>query len=222
VADARDYWVAASDLKKRFNRDWWNEDEGFYGLALDSDKRLVTTPTSNVGHCLTTGIIDTQRLPRVVGRLFAPDMFSGWGIRTMTSRHPSYNPLSYHLGSVWAVENATIAFGLRRFGFNARMVDLAEALLVLAERYPGYRVPECIGGYPRDESQAPGAFPIADPMQTWNASAYPLLVQSLLGLQPLAPAQMLIVDPVLPPWMPEVILRGLRVGGAVATLVVWG
>ncbi len=71
--------------------------------------------------------------------------------------HPSYNPLSYHLGSVWAVENATIAFGLRRFGFNACMVDLTEALFDLAERYPGYRVPECIGGYPRDESRSPGA-----------------------------------------------------------------
>ena len=218
AGDAQDFWSRAAALKKRFNRDWWVESDGLFGLALDPTKRLVTTATSNVGHCLTAGIIDLDRLPRVVGRLFAPDMFSGWGVRTMSSAHPAYNPVSYHLGSVWAVENATIAFGLRRYGFDARMLDIAGALFQLAERYPAFRVPECIGGYPRDEHHTPGAFPIADPLQAWNTSVYPLLIQSLLGLQPVAPIETLFVDPGLPSWLPEVILRGLRVGEAAITL----
>ena len=150
-ADAKAFWRSASDLKERFNRDWWDDEQGSVVLALDPDKRQVRAVTSNVGHCLACGIISDEHLPRVVGRLFAPDMFSGWGIRTLSSAHRAYNPLSYHLGTVWAVEQATIAFGLRRFGFDARACELAHALFDLAELYPEYRIPECIGGYPRGE-----------------------------------------------------------------------
>src|SRR5439155_17350896 len=115
---AREFWRAARALKARFNRDFWMEEEGFYGLALDPGKRLVRAVTSNVGHCLATGILRRDRLARVVERLFRPDLFSGWGVRTLSTGHAAYNPLGYHLGTVWAVENATIAFGLRRFGFE--------------------------------------------------------------------------------------------------------
>src|SRR5438132_1056873 len=117
---ARAYWKNAAELKERFNRDWWVEEEGFFALAMDPGKRLVKAVTSNVGHCLATGIIDADHVRPVVGRLFAPDMFSGWGIRTLSSSHAFYNPLSYHRGTVWAVEQGTILFGLRRFGFDAR------------------------------------------------------------------------------------------------------
>src|SRR5688500_14593700 len=110
-------------------------------------------------------------------------MFSGWGIRTLSSTHRAYNPLSYHLGTVWAVEQATIAFGLRRFGFDARALEIAHALFDLAEQYPEYRIPECIGGYPRGETGGPGAYPRANTPQLWNASAFPLLIHCMLGLQ---------------------------------------
>ena len=215
---AKDLWADAGALRERFNRDWWLEDEGFFALALDPGKRVVRTLTSNVGQCLATGIIDRTHLPRVVGRMFQPDLFSGWGIRTLATGHPSYHPLSYHLGSVWPVENATIAFGLRRFGFDQRCMDLCSGLFDLARLYEQGRMPECVGGYARTLSDHPGAYPRANPIQAWNLSAFPMLLQSMLGLQPVAPLHLLVVDPILPEWMPELIVRDLRLGSAVATL----
>ena len=216
--DAKAYWHSASDLKSRFNRDWWMEDKGFVALAMDADKRLATSITSNAGHCLATGIVADEYIPRVVERLFAPDMFSGWGIRTLSTGHPSYNPLSYHRGSVWPVENATIIFGLRRFGFDEQALDLAEAFFDLAHLHERGRSPECVGGYSRAEFPHPGAYPRANPLQAWNQSAVALVMQSILGMQPVAALDLLVVDPVLPPWLPELTLRGLRVGGATATI----
>lgn len=155
---ARELWRSARALKRRFNRDFWMEEEGFYALALDPEKRPVRAVTSNVGHCLATGILDRARLPRVVDRLFAPDTFSGWGIRTLSSRHAAYDPLSYHRGTVWAVENATICFGLRRFGFDAEAVRLARAMFDLAglcTRSSSIRC--CPNGCPPSVSMASGS-----------------------------------------------------------------
>jgi len=216
--DAVAYLRSAADLKKRFNRDWWVKEENFFALALDPQKRRVTAVTSNVGHCLAAGIIDRDHLPAVVDRLFARDMFSGWGVRTLSASHPYYDPLSYHRGTVWAVEQGTIVFGLRRFGFDARALELSRALFDLAELYPEYRIPECVGGYPRDEHPTPGAYPKANTPQLWNATAFPLVLQTLLGMIPLAPLETLVIDPLLPPWMPDVIVHGVRVGAARATL----
>jgi glycogen debranching enzyme len=219
--DAKALWQNASDLKERFNRDWWDEEQGSIVLALDQDKRQVRAVTSNVGHCITCGIISDEHLPRVVGRMFSPDMFTGWGIRTLTSTHRAYNPLSYHLGTVWAVEQATIAFGLRRFGFDTRALEIARALFDLAEQYPEYRIPECIGGYPRAETGGPGAYPRANTPQLWNASVFPLLIHSVLGFQPVALLDTLFVDPVLPTWLPELVVHDLRLAGATVTLRFW-
>jgi glycogen debranching enzyme len=217
-ADAKALWSSAMHLKARFNRDWWMPAERFFALALDAEKRLVGSVTSNVGQCITTGIIDDEHLPPVVGRLFAPDMFSGWGVRTLSAEHVSYNPLKYHLGSVWPVENATIAFGLRRYGFDQRALEIAEGAFDLAQLHEDHRVPECIGGSPRWERAGPGTYPQANSPQAWNQSGIVLLIQTLLGLQPVAALDLLVVDPVLPDWLPEVIVRGLRVGGATATI----
>jgi glycogen debranching enzyme len=219
--DARGYRQSAAALKERFNRDWWVEDQHFYALALDPAKRQVRAVTSNVGHCLASGIIDRERLPAVVERMFAPDIFSGWGVRTLSTGHAFYNPLSYHRGTVWAVEQATIVFGLRRFGFDARALDLAQALFDLALLYPEYRIPECVGGYARGDRPVPGAYPRANTPQLWNATAFPLVVQTVLGLLPIAATETLILDPALPPWIPELILKDVRVGSARATLRFW-
>jgi glycogen debranching enzyme len=216
--DAAAFRREAAALRERFNRDGWVEDEQFIALALDPDKRQVRAVTSNVGHCFACGIIDRDHLAPVVGRMFAPDLFSGWGVRTLSSGHAYYNPLSYHRGTVWAVEQSTIIFGLRRFGFDARALDLTRALFDLATLYPEYRIPECVGGYDRGESATPGAYPRANTPQLWNATAFPLALQSCLGLVPVAAANTLIVDPVLPSWLPEVVLRNLRVGGAAVSL----
>ena len=220
-ADAKAFWQSASHLKERFNRDWWDEEQRSIVLALDPDKRQVRAVTSNVGHCITCGIVSDDHLPPVVGRLFSPDMFSGWGIRTLSSAHQAYNPLSYHLGTVWAVEQATIAFGLRRFGFDTRALEIARALFDLAEQYPEYRIPECIGGYPRGETGGAGAYPRANTPQLWNASAFPLLIHSMLGFQPVAPLETLFVDPALPTWLPELVVHDLRLAGATVTLRFW-
>jgi hypothetical protein len=220
-ADARAYFDAASELKRRFNRDWWQEEDEFFALAMDPHKRLVRAPSSNVGHCLACGIIDRDHVPPTVGRLFAPDMFSGWGIRTLSSDHAYYNPVSYHRGTVWTVEQATILFGLRRFGFEARTHDLARGLFDLALLYPEFRIPECVGGFARSERRTPGAYPQANAPQLWNATAFPLIVQSLLGILPLAHYEALVIDPALPDWLPQVIVRGLRVGEATVSLRCW-
>jgi glycogen debranching enzyme len=119
------------------------------------------------------------------------------------------------------VENATIALGLKRYGFDVRAAELAESLFDLALLYPDHRIPECVGGYGRWERHSPGAYPRANAPQAWNASAFPLLLHSLLGLQPVAPLHLLVVDPALPSWMPEVVLKGLRLGKARLTLRCW-
>jgi glycogen debranching enzyme len=153
--------------------------------------------------------------------MFAPDMFSGWGIRTLSSAHAFYNPVSYHRGTVWAVEQGTIAFGLRRFGFDARALDLAGAMFDLAQLYPEYRIPECVGGDARGDYATPGAYPRANTPQLWNATIFPLLVQTMLGLLPIGAAETLVIDPALPAWAPEIVVHGLRVGGATITLRCW-
>src|SRR6266568_1270898 len=219
--DARALWRSAADLKTRFNREWWVADENCVAFALDPEKRQIRAVTSNAGHCIASGIMSRNHLTPLVARLFAPDMFSGWGIRTLSSSHAFYNPLSYHRGTVWGVEQATIAFGLKRFGFDARAIELAGAVFDLARLYPEHRIPECVGGYARAEHPTPGAYPRANTPQLWNATSIPLLVHTLLGLQPLAPLETLIIDPALPRWLPDVILDGVRIGGATATLRCW-
>jgi glycogen debranching enzyme len=219
--DAKALLQQAKDLKVRFNRDWWMEDEHFFALAQDSDKRLVRALTSNVGQCIATGIVDAEHLPKVVGRMFAPDLYSGWGVRTLSTTDKSYNPIEYHLGSVWAVENASIAFGLARFGFRQRAAELAEGLFALAALYPDYRIPETVGGYARGERPFPGAYPRSNTPQLWNATVFPMLLQSLLGLQPVAPLHLLVIDPYLPEWLPDVTIENVKVGDARATLRFW-
>ncbi len=209
------YLKKARLLKKRFNRDFWLEGEGFIGFGLDAQKRVISVRTSNVGHCLAAGILEENKIPRVVEMLFSDDMYSGWGIRTLSSTHPSYNPLSYHLGSVWPVENATIALGLRRYGFVEQALRLVKNNVELSRLWANNWVPECIGGYDRRTHHHPGAYPRANAPQVWNAAAYGLFGQVLLGMQPVAPLGTLFVDPKLPEWLPELVVRNLTVGGAV-------
>jgi glycogen debranching enzyme len=219
--DALDLWKQAGELKERFNRDFWLEDEGYVALGLDPEKRPIRSLTSNAGQCITTGIVRDEHLPRLVRRLFQPDLFSGWGLRTLSTDNPSYNPISYHLGSVWAVENGTILFGLRRFGFDDRALELARSLYDLARCWPAGRIPECVGGYARDELLHPGAYPRANTPQAWNQSTYAILIQTLLGMRPVAALGLLALSPVLPPWLPEITLKDLRIGQAKVSLRCW-
>jgi glycogen debranching enzyme/short-subunit dehydrogenase len=217
-ADAVAHWKNAQDLKQRFNRDFWMPHERCVALGLDMNKRQIDSVTSNAGQTLTTGIVSHDHLPMLADRLFEPDMFSGWGVRTLSKKNPAYNPLSYHLGSVWPVENGTLLFGLRRFGFERHAAQLARALYELALIWRTHRVPECVGGYARNESLHPGAYPRANAPQTWNQSVFPILIQTLLGIWPVGSLNLLAVYPALPDWVPELIVRNLRVSAASVSL----
>jgi glycogen debranching enzyme len=203
----------ANDLKRRFNDAYWIDELDFVALGLDHDGRQIRSITSNAGHCIAAGILDDERIPKVADRLMREDLFSGWGIRTLSARHPAYNPYSYHRGSVWPVEQGTFVLGFVRYGLHAQANRLARAVFESASLFEACRLPELIGGHHRDDDHPfPGMYPQANSPQAWSSSAVFLIVQSLLGLYPYAPLNLLLVDPQLPDWLPQITVRELRVG----------
>ncbi|HEY83124.1 MAG TPA: amylo-alpha-1,6-glucosidase [Dehalococcoidia bacterium] len=209
----------AAALKARFNRDFWLDDEEFYALALDADKAPVASISSNPGQCLWTGIVDRDKVSKVVERLFSNDMFSGWGIRTLSSEAARYNPLGYHVGSVWPHDNSLIGMGLKKYGFEDELNELATALYDCCRAFDYYRLPELFSGVPRTAHGLPVRYPVACRPQAWAAGSLPLLLQAMLGLMPDAPKNELkIVHPHLPYWLEEVEIRGLRLGGSAVDL----
>jgi glycogen debranching enzyme len=218
-AAAEGYLAHARELRAAWHAAYWMPDEGFYATALDPEKRPVRSIGSNPGHALAAGIIPADQAALVADRLMADDLFSGWGIRTLSSAHPAYNPWAYHLGTVWPVENATFAIGFKRYGLDEHAERLARALLEAAALLPGMRLPELIGGQSRDELAFPVAYPQANCPQAWSASATVQLVQVMLGIYPFAPLRLLaLVRPRLPAGIEEVTLHRLRVGDATVTL----
>lgn len=212
----------ADELKRRFNERFWLAEEQFFALALDPDKEPVRSIASDAGACLAYGIVDTDKAGAVVDRLLAPDMFSGWGIRSLSSAHPAYNPFAYHLGTVWPFANALTAFGMKRYGFAQAQHRVAAALFDATQLFHLDRLPEVFGGHARDRRHPhPGIYPGACAPQAWSASAIVLLIHGMLGLVPLAPLHTLIVDPDLPDWLPEVRLENLRIGMGRADLRFW-
>jgi glycogen debranching enzyme len=204
----------AKELQHRFEEAFWCEDLDCYALCLDPDKQPVRVVTSNAGHLLWSGIADPGHARRVVQRLLAPDMSSGWGVRTLSTRHPAYNPLSYQRGSVWPHDNGILALGFRRYGFAAEAARVARDVSEAASHFAGHRIPELYAGIER----RPGSFPVqylgANVPQAWAAGSIFHLLQAILGLQADAPNGRLHVDPALPRWLPDVTLQGLAVGGA--------
>jgi glycogen debranching enzyme len=218
-AYAAELVARAVRLRRRFHPAYWMPDQGCYALALDGRKRQVRSVNSNDGHLLAAGIVPARVAGSVARRLLAPDMFSGWGIRTLSADHPAYNPFSYHRGSVWPVEAGTIAVGLARYGCWPQVHQLAEATFAAAALFEGHRLPEVISGLPRHGRYPhPGAYPNACSPQGWSASAIVAVVQALLGLRPVAPLRTIIVDPHLPDWLPDLTLEGVQIGRAVFDL----
>jgi glycogen debranching enzyme len=217
--EARRLYHDASELKKRFNDAFWMEDEGFFAMALDAQGGLVRSVGSNPGHCVAAGIVDSDRAEPTVRRLMAPDLFSGWGVRTLASGHPAYNPYSYHRGSVWPVEHGSFALGFMRYGLHEPLEALCLGMFEAARLFDFYRLPEVFSGHGRDADHPfPALYPQTNSPQAWSASAVLALLQSLLGLYPYAPLDLLLIDPRLPAWLPEITLRNLRVGSGVVTL----
>jgi glycogen debranching enzyme len=214
---AREFWhdkglalkldLQADDLQRRFNHDFWLDGQGFYALALDGEKRKVDTLTSNIGHLLWSGIADQDKAARCVQHLLGERLFSGWGVRTMAEREGGYNPIGYHQGTVWPHDNAFIALGLRRYGYDEAASRLAKSILEAAEYFLG-RLPETFAGYARSETQYPVEYPTACSPQAWSSGAPLLLLRVLLGLEPRGDT--VLVDPALPEGVGYLALYGLN------------
>jgi len=185
----------AADLKRRFNRDFWVEDEGYFAIALDVDGRQVDALTSNNGHLLWSGIVDKSKAKAVASHLLGKRLYSGWGVRTLAEGEGRYNPIGYHVGTVWPFDNSFIAWGLRRYGFKEEAARLASGILDAAQFFDG-RLPEAFGGYPREMTRYPVQYPTACSPQAWSTGAPLLLLRTMLGLEP--HGDHLIVDPSLP------------------------
>ena len=202
---ARDIWKdpafagelerQAADLKRRFNRDFWVEDGEYFALALDTEGKQVDSLTSNNGHLLWSGIVDKAKAQKVAGHLMGPRLFSGWGVRTLAEGEGRYNPIGYHVGTVWPFDCSFIALGLRRYGFKEEAARIAAGILDAAEFFAG-RLPEAFGGYERGVTKYPVQYPTACSPQAWSTGAPLLLLRTMLGLEPVG--DHLIVDPELP------------------------
>jgi glycogen debranching enzyme len=185
----------AADLKRRFNRDFWVSDGKFFALALDQDGAQVDALSSNLGHLLWSGIVDQSKARAVVKHLMGPELFCGWGVRTLSTRDKRYNPIGYHVGTVWPFDNSFIAWGLRRYGYKAEAARLAMGILDAAEYFDG-RLPEAFGGYERSFTHYPVQYPTACSPQAWSTGTPMLLLRTMLGLQPVG--DNLIIDPAVP------------------------
>jgi glycogen debranching enzyme len=209
----------AKDLRVAFNDAFWNAQEGTFALALDGRKHQVASVTSNPGHCLYCGIVDPEKAGAVVERLLGEDMFSGWGVRTLSTLCPAYNPMSYHNGSVWPHDNAIIAAGLKRYGYQDGVLRIAACLFDVAAGARDSRLPELYCGFDRSQRAAVVAYPVACIPQAWAAAAPFMVLQAMLGISADAPARALTVErPALPDWLDTIRLERLRVGGATVTL----
>ena len=211
----------AKALQVAFEEKFWCEDLGFYAFALDPDKQPVRTIASNAGHCLASGIASPEHAARVVARFFEPDMWSGWGIRTLSASNPAYNPFAYQRGSVWPHDNGIIALGFKRYGFAAEAARVARDISEAASYFVSYRLPELYAGIERRPGTFPVLYPQANVPQAWAAGSVFHLLQAMLGVRADAPRGRLYVDPDLPSWLPEITLHGLTVGRARVDLRFW-
>jgi glycogen debranching enzyme len=202
----------ADKLRSRFDEAFWCEERGgFYALALDADKRRLDSLTSNIGHLLWSGIVPPERVDAVVDQLMGEDLWSGWGIRTMSAGDVGYNPLSYHNGTVWPHDNSLIAWGLARYGRWPEAHRIARRMFNAAG-YFDYQLPEVFAGFSRTETPFPIAYPTAARPQAWAAGAPVLLLQVLLGLRPDHRRHVLetYAPPELPSWAGSLRLSGVR------------
>ncbi len=205
----------AEGLRRRINDRFWMPEEGFYAMALDPQGRQVRSIASNPGHLIACGIPDRDMVRQVANRLMADDLFSGWGVRTLSSNHPAFNPFSYHRGTVWPVEQGAFALGFARYGLYEHLHRLCKAMFEAAAIFDFHRLPEVFSGHARDEQHPfPAFYPKSCSPQAWSAAATFAMIQALLGIYPYAPMELMLLDPHLPEWLPELTVTNLKVGKA--------
>ncbi len=219
-AGARHWRKKAKQLKRAFNEQFWLPERGWFAVGLDRDKRPIDALTSNMGHCLWTGIVDNDKAASVARHLMSPDMFSGWGIRTLATSMGAYNPMSYHNGSVWPHDNAICAAGLMRYGFAEPAQRVTEAILDAAEHF-GHRLPELFCGFSRPDFGAPVPYPTSCSPQAWAAAAPLLLVHTLLRFAPDMSSGQLWCAPVVPERYLPMRVGGLSLAKARVAVDLW-
>ncbi|NQX70083.1 amylo-alpha-1,6-glucosidase [Paenibacillus alba] len=209
-AMAQELESSAEELRQRFEASFWMEEEGFYAIALDADKKQVQSVTTNPGHVLMSGMLQPDRAAAVVRRLVAPDMFSGYGIRTMSTESAGYNPMSYHDGSIWPHDNSLVLLGMSRCGYKAETMQVIEGLMKAAESFEYHRLPELYCGY--DESIGePVPYPVACSPQAWAAGTPLVFLQTMLGIEPDTLGGTIRLNPVLPSGMTDLTVRNMTV-----------
>jgi glycogen debranching enzyme len=209
----------AEELKARFNKDYWMEDKGYYALALQEGGRPAAVIASNPGQALWTGIVGDAHARSLIDRLMAPDMFSGWGVRTLSAKERAFNPIGYHLGTVWPHDNAIMAAGFRRYGGDQEALRIFQGLFDAAFHFHLHQLPEVFCGFGREDYEIPVNYPVACHPQAWAAGTIPFLLGALLGLEPEAFDQRLdIVRPALPRGLDRLDVTRLRVGQAAIDL----
>ena len=216
---AADHTRRATTLRRRFNRDFWLPDRGYFALALDRDKRPVDALTSNMGHCLWSGIVGRDKAQMVADHLLSPALFSGFGIRTLASTMGAYNPVSYHNGSVWPHDSAITVAGLMRYGHVSQAQRVALGLLDAATRFDG-RLPELLCGFDRADFADPVPYPTSCSPQAWAAAAPLLMLRSLLRFNPDLPHHLIACRPALPPELMPLRLTAVPAGQSILTLTV--
>ena len=209
----------AQSLRERFNRDFWS-DEGYYVLALGKGKRRAEVLSSNAGHALWCGIADAEKARATANALLAPEMFSGWGIRTLSSAATCYEPGGYHLGSIWPHDNSLIVAGFKQYGLDDAALCVLSGLVDAAEYFSLGRLPELFAGFARETGRGPLPCPIACQPQAWAAGAIPFMITTILGLEPDAFANVLrIARPTLPKRVNHLEVRNLFVGATCLDLL---
>lgn len=210
----------ATELAARFEAAFWMEDQRYYAMALDADKRPADAIGSNAGQCLWSGIISPERCRDVVDRLLGPAMFSGWGIRTYASDQVGYNPIGYHTGTVWPHDTSLIAAGFKRYGYDDASNRLVGPMMEAAQRFTDYRLPELFCGFDKAEALVPVPYPVACSPQAWAAGSSFLFLETMLGLRAHADrGELELLHPNLPDWLRSVRVNDLRVGEASVDLL---
>jgi glycogen debranching enzyme len=205
----------AAALHDRFDRDFWVESLGCYAMALEAEKQPLRVVSSNAGHALWCGIAEPAKAARVAERLMADDMFSGWGVRTLSAGCKGYNPIGYHLGTVWPHDNALIGAGLKRYGFAEQACRVFDGIAAAAGEFEHHRLPELWTGFSRASYGTPIRYPVACHPQAWAAGSLPFLLRHLLGVEPEAlDGRLHIRAPTLPEGINWLEVHGIRVGGA--------
>jgi glycogen debranching enzyme len=203
----------ATELARRFEKSFWSAERGYYAMALDAEKKPLEVISSNPGHLLWSRIITRERARAVMQRLMQDDMFSGWGWRTLSQQEQSFNPLSYHRGSVWPHDNSLIAHGMSLNEFRDPAMRILGALFEAALEFRDYRLPELFCGIPRRPHDEPVHYPVSCSPQAWASGAIFLFLSSVLGIRPSAHRKELyIVDPQLPEWLNRLHIRNLKIG----------